>query len=162
MILYEFEGLGLFDKVGIPTPKRLLVNSDAELKKVDFNPPYIAKAQVLSGKRGKAGLIREINNEAGLNGLLTKPTNGFLIEEKLTATKQFYMSITYDTTVRKPVTLFSDQGGIDIEDVKNIQKFEVDLTKDFSFSGLTPELNELVTKLWNVPLVSIHFLFYWL
>ena len=150
MILYEFEGLGLFDKVGIPTPKRVLVNSLSEFKKLTFEPPYIAKAQVLSGKRGKSGLVKEITSEQELKKILEKSPKGVLVEEKLTATKQYYLSITYDTSVRKPVILFSDQGGVDIEDVKDVKKFEVDLTIGFVFNQFTPDLNSVVTKLWRV------------
>ncbi|MDP2671581.1 MAG: ATP citrate lyase citrate-binding domain-containing protein [bacterium] len=152
MNLYEFEGLQLFDKAEIPTPKRVLVNSTEELNKVDFPGPYVAKAQVLSGKRGKSGLIKILDNldEKEIARLLASSNGRVLIEEKLVAEKEYYLSITYSTKRRQPVILFSEAGGVDIEAVKNVQEFPVDLTLDFSFKKLDPEVNTIVEKLWKV------------
>ncbi len=145
MNLYEFEGLQLFDKAGIKTPKRQLVNSQTE---INFPKPFMAKAQILAGKRGKAGLVRADSED--LKPVFDASKQGVLVEEKLEAQKQYYLAITYDTSKRTPVVLFSQQGGIDIEDTSSIQTFDIDSTTEFHFDALSPELNEIVNKLWQV------------
>lgn len=152
MNLYEFEGLSLFAKAGIPTPKRILIQTEHDLERLEFPTPFIAKAQVLSGKRGKAGLVRkfEQTDPSGLKDLLEKSTQGLLIEEFIEPEEAFYLSITYNTSARAPIILFSRQGGVDIESVKSIEQFEVDLNQAFDFEKLDSKLNEVVNKLWKV------------
>lgn len=153
MNLYEFEGLQLFDQAKIPTPTRVLVKNLANLKKVNFSAPFIAKAQVLAGKRGKSGLVKPLGeklDEKIIAELLKVANQGVLIEQQLPAEKEFYLAITYDTTSRHPVILFSEEGGIEIESVKKIQHFPIDLSQEFVFNQLEPEINEIVGKLWQV------------
>jgi len=157
MNLYEFEGLELFDKSGIPTPKRVHLQSSKDIEKfaakLTFEGPYIAKAQILAGKRGKSGLIKSWTPEVGyldLQNLLKTSSRGVLVEEKLEAKKEHYLSITYSTSKRSPLIIYSNEGGVDVEEVKKFEEFEVDLTQKFKFNELTPELNKIVEKLWQV------------
>ena len=57
MKLLEHEGKTLFKKSGIKIPRGILISSVKELNKI--KTPCILKAQVLSGKRGKSGLIKK-------------------------------------------------------------------------------------------------------
>jgi len=41
--------------------------------------------------------------------------NKVLVEEKLDVAQEFYLGITYDTVAKKPVAIFSAEGGVDIE-----------------------------------------------
>lgn len=89
-------------------------------------------------------------DSTALRQLLEKSTQGLLIEEFIDPEETYYLSIVYDTTKRSPVVLFSNQGGVDIESVKEIESFEVDLSETFDFNKLDPEINDLVHKLWKV------------
>lgn len=114
MILYEFEGKELLAKHGIFVPKSQLVSSPKEIVKI--KAPFIVKAQILSGKRKSAGGIG-----ASVSEILGKVVNKELVErvlvEEVVAHKaEYYLSISYDTTVRGPVLTFSAVGGTGIEE----------------------------------------------
>ncbi len=60
MKCYEYEGKKIFDKYNIPIPEGKVVQNE-EQAFLFFNKikkPCVLKAQVLSGKRGKAGGIK--------------------------------------------------------------------------------------------------------
>ena len=44
---------------------------------------------------------------------------GVLIEEKKNVLQEYFAAVTYDGRAKKPVIMFSDMGGIDIEEVAN-------------------------------------------
>lgn len=128
MKLYEYEAKQLFVEEGILVPQGVLVRSVEQslnaAKKIKF--PLVLKAQVLVGGRGKAGGIKIANNEHELkemvNEMFSKKIKGenvstILIEEKIDIEKELYLSITVDRSLRSPVILFSDMGGVDIEEV---------------------------------------------
>ena len=57
MKLYEFEGKTLFQKAGIQVPKGTVVATVEEARKAasTIGYPVVIKAQLLRGRRGKAG-----------------------------------------------------------------------------------------------------------
>lgn len=135
MKLAEYKGKKLLRTLGLKTPKSILVNNrdyaslsyGKERYHQFFNEhgAAVVKAQVISGGRKKKGLIIEVTDyESSLKQIdvlyKTKheggPIDTLLIEEKLDINKEFFLSILYDTRQRRPMILFSDQGGIDIED----------------------------------------------
>ena len=85
MRLYEFEGKELFKKVGILVPEGQVISREKDLENVDF--PTILKAQLLSGSRGKAGLIkpaRDIDEaKRNLKEILGKEIDGNKVEKVL-------------------------------------------------------------------------------
>ena len=62
MKLLEVEGKQLFRRAGIRIPHAVLIQSSKDFKKIFA--PSIIKAQVLSGKRGKSGLIKKAKTRA--------------------------------------------------------------------------------------------------
>lgn len=175
MNLYEHEAKELFKKEGIPVPEGKVFSSIEELKKEDLDFPVVAKAQTLSGKRGKAHLIIPCKN---LEELRTAATTLFSKEiddrkiEKVLVEKylvdkeaEFYFSISYDTSTRGPVLLASKKGGIDVETLskESVSKFPVDpryglhpwmarqLISQTGFSGIHfLSLTKILISLWNV------------
>ncbi len=135
MRLYEFEGKRILEKAGIPIPKGYYVTysemgavgADPELERIfdELGGGEVAvKAQVLAGKRGKAGGIRFANSPEALQSvveemvgseLLGETVTGVLIEEKAAFEEEFYISLTYDTVNRRPVLAISREGGVDVE-----------------------------------------------
>jgi len=128
MKLYEYEAKQLFIEEGVLVPQGVLVKSVEQaldaVKKIKF--PLVLKAQVLVGGRGKAGGIKVANDEYELRKIVSEmfstkikgeSVNTILIEEKIDIEKELYLSITVDRSSRSPVILFSDMGGIDIEEI---------------------------------------------
>ncbi len=135
MRLYEFEGKQLLAKAGVPIPKGYYITY-SEMGAVGADPELelifeelgglevVVKAQVLAGKRGKAGGIRFADSPEALqqvvegmvgSELLGETVTGVLIEEKAAIEREYYISITYDTVARQPVLAISQEGGVDVE-----------------------------------------------
>ncbi len=148
MILFEFEGKELLKKFGIPVPKSQLI--DSPNKKVSIKPPFIVKAQVLSGKRKDAGGIGQSVKEILHKNVSKEKVEKVLVEEKIDYKKEYYVSISYDTNVRSPILSFSESGGTGIEErgVKTFKVdpilFKIDLHQDRPIPG---EILPIITKL---------------
>jgi succinyl-CoA synthetase beta subunit len=119
--LLESQGKALFKRKGIPVPEGRLVQSVGEAKKVvdELGFPVAIKAQVLSGRRGKAGGILFADDEQSLShavkGLLGKhiegsPVEELLIEQKAEVRRELYMAVTADPSTRQPVGILSPKG----------------------------------------------------
>jgi len=88
--------------------------------------PCVVKAQVPTGKRGKAGGIKLANSPAEaeeITGQILGMTIGdytverVLVEEQGKIAREFYAAVLHDTDARRPLILFSTEGGMDIEEV---------------------------------------------
>lgn len=128
MILLEHEAKDIFEEYGIPTPSGGVAYSGREAREIAlrFKTPYMIKAQVLAGGRGKAGGIRtaysHLEAESIANELLDmkikgKKVQSVLVEEKIPSEKELYFGITLDRSKRCYVVLGSSEGGVDIEKV---------------------------------------------
>lgn len=123
MKLYEYQAKEVFKEVGITIPKSRLIERiedlDDALKEV--GTPCVVKSQVLSGGRGKAGLVvftktaKEAREEA--NRLFQHEQNikQLLIEEAVSIKEELYVSITVDPASAKALLIVSKEGGVDIE-----------------------------------------------
>ncbi len=141
MDLFEYEGKRLLRENGIPTPKSGLVYSADEQAPLEY--PFVLKAQVLTGGRGKAGGIKVCSNQQeyekhakAILGMRIKeqPVYALLAEEMITPSNEIYLSITVRNG--KPLFIASAMGGVDIEQVANSQPgkiltFELDLFAGF-------------------------------
>ena len=126
---YEFESKQLFAKRGIPLPKGSQVARTAhEAGRIaaDIGGATVLKSQVLSGGRMKAGgvLFAETPEEAesAAAKILDLEINGHrprgvLVESRQPVAQEYYLGITWDGIAKRPVMIFSDMGGIDIEEV---------------------------------------------
>ncbi len=128
MRFYEFEAKAFLAKQGIATPKGGIARTaeDAARLAAEIGGPAVLKSQVLSGGRMKAGGIRFAGSpeEAGreAKAVLALEIGGqrprcLLVEAKAPAAKEYYLGVTYDALAKLPVMIFSDMGGIDIEQV---------------------------------------------
>jgi succinyl-CoA synthetase beta subunit/citryl-CoA synthetase large subunit len=128
MRFYEFEAKQLMASNRVPTSKGGVANTpeDAERIAADVAGPVVLKSQVLSGGRMKAGGVKFADTPAEakaaaaeilkleIKGQLPK---GVLIEAKAPVKREYFLAITYDALAKQPVAIFSDMGGIDIEEV---------------------------------------------
>ncbi len=127
MRFYEHESKQLLSRLGIPVPKGGLASNPAQAETIarDLGGPVVLKSQVLSGGRMKAGGIRFATSpkeafEAAeailrleIGGQLPV---GVLVEAQAAVKKEYYAGVLYNTTAKQPLFLFSDMGGIDIEE----------------------------------------------
>lgn len=123
MKLYEFEGKRLFQRAGIPTPPGKVVASAAEARGLvaEYGGAMV-KAQVLSGRRGKANAViactTEEQLEEAIGSLLGRKLFGetvqqVLVEKKLDIAQEVYAAVTY--VGASPTVILSSQGGMDVE-----------------------------------------------
>ena len=129
MKLYEHEALGaIFKKYKIPVPRYIFATdmNDAVNQFVEKEPGVVVKSMVLVGKRGKAGAVKVVSDKAKVPDVVRdlatrevygEKSIGALVEEKLDIEKEFYLSVTYSTKDRAPAIIFSEHGGMDVEEI---------------------------------------------
>lgn len=127
MRFFEYEAKSLLKKqsISIPVQKFARTVTEAEEVAAQIGFPVVLKSQVLSGGRMKGGGVKfatcaEEVNEAASNILKLKIRGktpaGILIEAKCAIQQEYYLGVTYDSAAKLPVAIFSDLGGIDIEE----------------------------------------------
>ena len=127
MRLHEYEALDIFEKNGIPVPRRGIASTMHEALHVagEIGYPVILKAQVLLGGRGLAGGIKTASSPDELKdvaeALLGSDIKGLpvlklLVCEKVEIAKEIYLGFTIDGYSGKPVIVVSTEGGIFIEE----------------------------------------------
>ena len=112
MKLYEYEAKELLNEKGINVP-------DSEGER------FTVKAQVLANNRADYGGIRFADSREEAERIAEEMegekidghrVENILIEKQVDFNSEFYVSFTYDTDFRKPVLLFSTEGGTGVED----------------------------------------------
>jgi succinyl-CoA synthetase beta subunit/citryl-CoA synthetase large subunit len=128
MRFYEHETKALFARHGLPLGKSGLARSPEQARRIaaEIGGPVVLKSQVLSGGRMKAGAILFADAPDAVPALFEKilrtPVRGLLpesvlVEAKSAVAKEYYAGVTWDGRRKLPVLIFSDMGGIDIEEV---------------------------------------------
>jgi len=126
--LYEFQGKQLFRRYGIPVSEGQLATSPAEARAAadELGVPVVVKAQVLTGGRGKAGGIKLAETPAEAEacageilGLVIRghTVDKVWIEHASEIAREYYLSLTFDRSAKRPLFMFTTQGGVDIEEV---------------------------------------------
>jgi len=128
MRFYEYEAREIVRRAGIPVTDYGFTRDPAEAAEIAtrIGGPVVIKSQVLTGGRMKAGGIRfadtpaEAERHAGavldleIGGHRPR---GVLVDPRASVVKEFYAGVVWDGIGKRPVLLFSDMGGIDIEEV---------------------------------------------
>ncbi|HEY6053547.1 MAG TPA: ADP-forming succinate--CoA ligase subunit beta [Gaiellaceae bacterium] len=128
MDLYEYQGKELFRRFGIPVSEGRIATSPEEARRAaeELGGPVVVKAQVLTGGRGKAGGVKLAESPADAEQkareILGLDIRGHIvhkvwIESASEIAKEYYLSITFDRGEKKPLLMFTTQGGVDIEEV---------------------------------------------
>jgi succinyl-CoA synthetase beta subunit len=128
MRFYEFEAKALLRRRGVPTSKGGTATTADEAARIaaEVGGEVVLKSQVLSGGRMKAGGVQfaKTADEARAHAerILKLEIGGqlprcVLIESKSPVKKEYYAGVIYDAVAKLPVAIFSDMGGIDIEEV---------------------------------------------
>ena len=131
MKLFEYRGKELFNKYGISVPNGKLVKDEKDFSTLKY--PFVLKAQVPIGGRGKAGGIQTAENlkdaKEKLAQIMGMNIKGYtvrkvLAEERVDIKKELYLSITLDRSKRMPLIMASGEGGMDIEAVPDEKIFK--------------------------------------
>jgi succinyl-CoA synthetase beta subunit/citryl-CoA synthetase large subunit len=153
MRFYEYESKALFRRRGLPLGRSRVVRSadEARAAAAEIGGPVVVKSQVLSGGRMKAGAVQfaDTPDEAAKKYAQVLPivvmgekARCVLVEEKSPVAKEYFASVTWDGRKKGPVLLFSDLGGIDIEEVAEQHPDHLSRTH---FSTILP-LSERIAK----------------
>jgi succinyl-CoA synthetase beta subunit len=138
----------------IPVPRGILCRSPAEAEAAFAAiGPCVVKAQVPTGKRGKAGGIRKADSAAEAaavtQAILGMTIDGYavdkvLIEERAAIAREFYAAVLTDFVACRPLILFSTEGGMDIEEIAAVRpdavrRCSLDIDQDFD-AGASHEM----------------------
>src|SRR5690348_12807014 len=128
MDLNEYQGKQLFKQFGIPVSEGRVATTPAEARAAaeEIGGQVVVKAQVLTGGRGKAGGIQLADGpaeaEEKAKQVLGLDIRGHVvktlwIEKASDISKEYYLSVTFDRGAKKPLFMFTTQGGMEIEEV---------------------------------------------
>lgn len=180
MKLLEYKAKELFDKYSVPTMNGCVIDSaenmEEAIEAAGLSYPVVVKAQVQIGGRGKAGGIRfaDTPDEAKKHcqDLLFTDLRGYRVNQLLIVEKsernktELYLSIMLDRLTKRPMIIFSANGGMEIEqtakeDPDKIIKLTVDpfvgikdymavylLSKSGMDLGYKKQLTAMLTKLY--------------
>ncbi len=138
MRLLEYQAKELFSQYGIPTPQGL-TSTNIEQGRKDASTlgfPFVIKAQMAVGGRGKAGAIQKCHNEDEFElkypEIMQKVVKGektkaILLEKMAEIKKELYLSLFLNRGKRCFTVITSSEGGVEIEAVKNQIIHEVGL-----------------------------------
>src|SRR5262245_6454007 len=128
MRFYEYEAKALFARHGIPLLRGRVARTAAEAREAaaEIGRPVVLKSQVLTGGRMKAGGVKFADDPAAAEGaadailkleIKGQKPRGVLVEERVPVVQEYFAAVTWDGRRKLPVLIFSDMGGIDIEEV---------------------------------------------
>jgi succinyl-CoA synthetase beta subunit len=128
MDLLEYQGKQLFARHGLEVSDGRAVTTveDAVAAANELGYPVVVKAQVLIGGRGKAGGVKLASGEEEAREHATKilgldirghVVHELWIEKASDIADEYYASILLDRAAKKPLLMFSTEGGVDIEEV---------------------------------------------
>jgi len=128
MRFFEYESRRIVAKAGIPVSAHGFATTPEEARELaaGIGAPTVIKSQVLTGGRMKAGGVKFADTPAEaaahaeailaleIGGHMPR---GVLVDSRVAVKQEYYAGVTWDGTRKRPVLIFSDMGGIDIEEV---------------------------------------------
>jgi succinyl-CoA synthetase beta subunit len=128
MRFYEFESRRIVERAGIPVTEYGFCKTGEQAREAAerIGGPTVIKSQVLTGGRMKAGGVKFADMpdqaEAHAKEILELAINGHkpvgvLVDPKAEVEQEYYAAVLWDGRAKRPMMLFSDMGGIDIEEV---------------------------------------------
>src|SRR4051812_27052633 len=128
MRFYEYEAREIVRRAGIPVTDFGFTRDPHEAADIAarIGGPTVIKSQVLSGGRMKAGGIRFADTPAEAEQharevleleMEGRRPRGVLVDPRAAVVQEYYAGVVWDGIRKRPAVLFSDMGGIDIEEV---------------------------------------------
>ncbi len=165
MDLFEVEGKLLFQEYGIPCDEVRLYGA-CDLSRIQY--PAVLKGQYLAGKRGKAGAIRAVDDQETLIRMVDQIQQikiqgaspaGIHIAPFVHVVKEHYMGLTLDRTKGSYLLLYSNQGGMEIEELAEKGEVESMVVNEQNIRSIAdrlaekqgdPQLSIYAQKLWKL------------
>src|SRR5204863_5780821 len=115
-------------RAGIPVTRHGFAQTADEARAIaqEIGGPVVIKSQVLTGGRMKAGGVQfaETSDQAAAHAeqVLALEINGHVprgvvVDSRVEVEHEYYAGVVWDGIRKRPALLFSDMGGIDIEEV---------------------------------------------
>jgi succinyl-CoA synthetase beta subunit len=128
MRFYEYESRRIVERTGIPVTEYGFCKTAEEARQAaeKIGGPTVIKSQVLTGGRMKAGGVKFADTrseaESAAQEILKLEIGGHmpvgvLVDPKAEVDQEYYAAVLWDGRAKRPMMLFSDMGGIDIEEV---------------------------------------------
>ena len=149
----------LLQAAGIAIPRGCVVRSagEAEAAAAALEVPVVVKAQVPTGKRGKAGGIQTADDPEGARAsgeaILGMEIAGHrvetvLVEEQMQIAAEYYAAVLNDAASKGPLVMFSPEGGVDIEEIAastpdRLRRAPVDILDGFALDAACEMLDGL-------------------
>lgn len=151
MRLLEYQAKELFAQYGIKTPNGMASKNieDARKHAQQLGFPFVIKAQVPVGGRGKAGGIQKCHNNDEFELKYTQildmsikgeKTRAVLLEKMAEYEKELYLSLFLNRSKRCYTIIASGEGGVEIESVKN------QVIREVGLGDVEPSVAEEVAK----------------
>jgi succinyl-CoA synthetase beta subunit len=123
MLLIEADGKSLFRQSGIPVPDGAVVEAETPLPALPGDGPWVVKAQVPVGGRGKAGgvAICRTRQEVAdaVRRMIGQSIRGHVVRacliERAVEGIEAYVSVVVDAAEGAVRVMYSGDGGVDIE-----------------------------------------------
>ena len=130
MRLLEYQAKELFSEFGIKVPKGMTSKNIEQGRKdaKELGYPFVIKAQVPVGGRGKAGAIQKCHNDDEFElkypqilemSVKGEKTRAILLEKMAEYESELYLSLFLNRGKRCYTIISSAEGGVEIESVKN-------------------------------------------
>src|ERR1700748_2039329 len=128
MRFFEYESRAIVARAGIPVTRHGFATTTDQARTIatEIAGPVVIKSQVLTRGRVKAAGVQFADTpdeaaehaahvlELEINGHMPR---GVLVDSRADVAHEYYAGVVWDGLRKRPVMLFSDMGGIDIEEV---------------------------------------------
>ena len=161
MNIHEHQAKEILREYGAPVSEGIVIKTKNDIKEKILklkDGPYVLKAQIHAGGRGKAGGVKLIKEKKNLvieaekmfgkvlvthqTGLEGKEVKRLYIEEASNISKEFYLSCLVDRASSQIAFISSTQGGVDIEKVADESPEEI-ITKKIDYKKEGPSEEEI-------------------
>ena len=170
MKIHEYQGKEILRRYGVSVPLGVVCRSVDEVDQLAptiMGPPWVVKAQIHAGGRGKGGGVKVVSSLEDVHQaaeemlgmmLVTHQTSPdgqqvrrLLIEEGAAIHSEMYLGVVIDRVSQRVVIIGSAQGGMDIESVaastpEHIHRLSVDPVAGVDEAGLA-----LLAKKMGIP-----------
>ena len=149
----------LLQAAGIAIPRGRVARSadEAEAAAAQLGVPVVVKAQVPTGKRGKAGGIRAADDpraaREAARAILGMEIAGhrvasLLVEERAAIEAEHYAAVLNDPASKGPLVMVSPEGGMDVEEIaasmpERLRQARVDILEGFGLDAARATLGDL-------------------
>ena len=167
MKIHEYQGKEILRRYGVTVPPSVVCRSVDEVDQLAptiMGPPWVVKAQIHAGGRGKGGGVKVVSSLEDVHQaaeemlgmmLVTHQTSPdgqqvrrLLIEEGAAIHSEMYLGVVIDRVSQRVVIIGSAQGGMDIESVaastpEHIHRLLVDPVAGVDEAGLASLANKM-------------------